>query len=147
MLYLVKNIMKINREDLNNFLQHVECSSLKELADVIVDKHNIQVIQKPNPQTLLVPVHDPVSSTEFYAGEVLVTAAVVKVEAGNGWGMVMDDNGELALQIAILDGAWDADLYRDEIAALVEAGRIVLADKQTIEQEKVSATRVNFDLL
>jgi len=143
----MNNIMKINREDLNDSLQHVECFRLEELTDIIIDKYEVQVIQKPNPQTLLVPVHDPVSNTEFYAGEVLVTAAVVKVEAGNGWGMVMDDNGELALQIAILDGAWDADLYRDEIAVLVEDGRVVLGEKQTLEQEKASATRVNFDLL
>ncbi len=139
--------MEINREELNHFLQHTDSTDLKELVDKVICKHQIELIQKPSPQTLLVPVHDPVSNTEFYAGEVLVTAALVTVEKENGWGMAMDDNSELALQLAILDGAWAAQLYLSEIRELAKDGKRNLMLSQDCEQEMVAETRVSFDLL
>lgn len=137
----------MEREDLNFLLQQAPIEEIRALCDQIKAGASVQIIQQPTPQTLLVPVKDPINGGEFLGGEVLVTSVIVQVDGNNGWAMVMDDNPELATYLATIDGAFAAGICTSEIVALAELGR------QAYEQEKeeinaqVNATKVAFDLL
>lgn len=139
--------MQITREDINELLQEVNLDQIQHLAEQINQQAGVRILQNPTQQTLMVPVLDPVTNTKFYCGEVLMTSAVVQVESTNGWAMVMDDNPELALNVAILDGAWGADISRESIQELVVLGHRKKTCRIQKEQAEVAATKVNFDLM
>lgn len=135
------------RESLNFLLQQVEETEVTVLAEKIEALNTILVIQQPVAQTIMLPIEDPVSQGLFYGGELLVTKAIVRVNGVEGWGMVMDEQLDLALNIAILDGAWAADIERGAINSLSTKGKAIHKQSIQADDSKVSATRVSFDLL
>lgn len=137
----------MEREQLNFYLQQVDGSELFSLRNRIEHDAKVELIQKPVSQTLLVPVKDPINRGSFYSGEVLVSSAIVQVNSINGWSMVMDDDPELAVTIAVLDGAFSADVRKDEIIELARQGMEQIQARETEQNARINATRVNFDLL
>ncbi len=138
---------QISREDINDLLQELEATDLAPVVDQIQKKAEIRILQNPTQQTLMVPVGDPVSNTDFYCGEVLTTSAVVQVEGHNGWAMVLDNKPDLTLAIAILDGAWAADLHKDSIRRLILAATVKRVRQQEQQAKAGQATTVHFDLM
>lgn len=139
--------MCIKREDLNYILQHAKIETLKKLYKKIDEKLGVMVVSKPSNQTLLVPIKDPISNGEFYAGEVLVTSTIVEVNKNKGWSMVQDEHEKLSLYIACCDAAFDFPQFKDEIIKLCKEINSDLEKEQKILNKKVNSTRVNFDLM
>lgn len=137
----------MKREDINSLSQLVQIEKLKELYKKIDNKFSVKVLTAPTEQTLLVPVKDPISSSDFYAGEVLVTSTIVQVEDTKGWSMVMDSNEELSLFTAVIDAAYEANIFKDEIVSVLEEAKAFDIKKKEKENQKVNATRVSFDLM
>lgn len=137
----------MNREDLNFYLQEAPTSELFALCEKVAHEATVALIQKPTPQTLLLPVKDPINHGEFISGEVLVTSAIVQVNGVNGWAMVMDQNSELARAIATLDGAFAAGVFANQIMSLAKNGKKAIDEKHSEENRKVENTRVSFDLM
>jgi alpha-D-ribose 1-methylphosphonate 5-triphosphate synthase subunit PhnG len=137
----------MEREHLNFYLQQADPKSLSDLCNKVEENAMVTLLQEPTLQTLLLPVADPVSKGSFYAGEILVTSAIVQVEESKGWAMVMDEDPELARSVAVLDAAYAADMERKAIIALVENGKIRHERKTQELASQVEATRVSFDLL
>ncbi len=137
----------MERESLPFLLQQVGCDELFSLVRLIETCSDVQVIQQPSAQTMMLPIEDPVSQGLFYGGELLVSSAIVRVNGAEGWGMVLDEQLELALQIAILDGAWTAGVEIKAINGLAEKGKKI--HEQAIERQgrQVAASRVSFDLM
>lgn len=141
----MNKLTSLSREDLNDILQHADDRELHALATMIRAGAKVRTLQHPASQTLLLPVHDPISGNSFYGGEILATAAVVEVAGKNGWAMVMDDKPELALNIATVDGAWAADLYHGEISSLALKTAVKRDRQQQEDTTRAAATRVKFD--
>lgn len=137
----------MEREQLNFYLQKTPGDDLTSIRQLIENSGSIELIQKPTSQTLLVPVKDPINEGSFLSGEVLVTSCIVRVNSTNGWAMVQDDNPELAVSIAILDGAYAADFYKEEIIELAKKGRRAAEQENSGLNARVNSTRVTFDLL
>lgn len=143
----MKKEQGMEREQLNYYLQLAEYENIRILQTRIEQLANIELIQKPTAQTLLVPVQDPINGGTFYGGEVLVTSAIVKIDEMNGWAMVLDDAPERAVSIAVLDGAFAAGILQQEIIALGLRGKQRLEQKQSETNASIQATKVAFDLL
>ncbi len=137
----------MEREQLNYFLQQVEVEELLSLSDAVAKQAQVELIRRATSQTLLVPVHDPINQGNFFSGEILVTSALVQVNAVNGWSMVMDENPETAVAVAILDGAFAADIFKEDIIKLALRGRKKSEKEHAELNARVHATRVAFDLL
>ena len=141
----------MKREDLNYILQKTDFTALEELYNKINSELKIVVLQSPVQQTLLQPIFDPISKGEFYGGEILVTTTVVQLSKGDntykGWAMVQDDNEKLSLYIAVCDGCFGANLFKEEIKALATQTVQNIQKMQKESNKKVNATRVNFDLM
>jgi len=139
----------MQREELNFLLQKSDFSALKELYQKIKKAYDIVVLQSPTQQTLLQPIHDPISQGEFYGGEILVTTTIVTVEnkSNKGWAMVMDESEKLSLYIAVCDGAYGGGYYKEEIEQLAQTTQKSIKNLQERENQKVNATKVNFDLM
>lgn len=137
----------MKREDINNLAQLVQFEKLENLYKKIDEKNKVQVLTPPTEQTLLVPVKDPISNSDFYAGEVLVTSTIVQVNDTKGWAMVMDTNERLSLVTAVIDAAYEADIFKNEIISVLQEAK----NQDNLEKEKtnqkVNSTRVSFDLM
>lgn len=137
----------MEREQLNFFLQQADDRELTALCVRIEEEAEVELLQKPTAQTLLVPVRDPVNGGSFIGGEVLVTSAVVHVNEVGGWAMVMDDNPPLAVSVATLDAAFAAKVRMDEIVRLALQGRDRHEQEMSERNYRVKCTKVAFDLL
>lgn len=137
----------MKREDVNSLAQLVAKAELKKLYTKINEKHTIKVLTAPTEQTLLVPVKDPISGGEFYAGEVLVTSTIVSVDDIKGWSMVMDSNNKLSLYTAVLDASFEANIFKDEIKTLLKSAKKAEEKSNKEQNKKVNSTRVSFDLM
>lgn len=137
----------MEREELNFYLQHADPDELLALCQKIEGRAKVVQVKKPTPQTLLVPVADPVNGGTFYGGEVLVTSALVQVNGVNGWSMVIDDKPELAHLVAVLDAALASGTAKEEIYALASRGQAIWTGRAAEEAAAVRATRVAFELL
>jgi alpha-D-ribose 1-methylphosphonate 5-triphosphate synthase subunit PhnG len=139
--------MEIQREDLNYILQEAELEKLEKLYKKIDKKFGITILSNPSSQTLLVPVKDPISGGEFYAGEVLVTSTIVEVNKNKGWSMVQDENEQLSLYIATLDAVFENEEFKDDIIKLCKKTNKKIQERKNILNKKVNSTRVSFDLM
>lgn len=137
----------MHREELNFYLQQADQGMITDLSRRIQAEQEVFLIQKPMAQTLLLPVHDPVVSGSFYGGEVLVTSVLVRVNDCEGWAMVMDEEDDLAFDIAVLDGAWAAGIERIAIELLAGQGRDGHEQKCREQAAEIDRTRVSFDLM
>ncbi len=137
----------MEREEINNIAQEVDILILKELYKKIKKNHIVNILTKASEQTLLVPVKDPISNGSFYAGEVLVTSSIVEVDNTKGWSMVMDSNEDLSLYIAVIDAAFEANIFKDEIITLLKKTKKQKEESAKKENQRVNSTRVSFDLM
>ena len=137
----------MKREDINNLAQLVQIDKLELLYKKIDDRFNVKVLTAPTEQTLLVPVKDPISGSDFYSGEVLVTSTIVQVENTKGWSMVMDTNEKLSLYTATLDACFEADILKDEIVVLLDEAKSIKEEQIKKMNRQVNSTRVSFDLM
>lgn len=140
----------IKREQLNFLLQKADFNILKQLCEKIEESHEIKILQPPVEQTLLQPIYDPVSEGKFYAGEILVTTAIVQLgenSAAKGWAMVQDKNEELSFCVAVCDAAFAADFFKKEITELIVSTEDKLQLQKKQINKRVNATRVKFDLM
>lgn len=137
----------MEREHLNFYLQQADGTELAALCTRIEAEAEVELLRKPTAQTLLVPVHDPVNGGSFIGGEVLVTSAIVQVNAVGGWAMVMDDNPTLAVSVATLDAAFAAGIRIDEIVLLALRSKDLHDRKVSARNSRVRGTKVAFDLL
>lgn len=137
----------MEREQLNYCLQQAAEDEIFALHRRVEEQATVELIQKPVAQTLLVPVRDPINSGSFISGEVLTTSAIVQVNKVNGWAMVMDVNNELAIALAVLDGAFAAEILKEQVVALARQGEAAVEHQRAELNAKVKATRVAFDLL
>lgn len=62
----------MEREELNFLMQKAPADEVKQLCREIESKATIQHIQKPTPQTLLVPVKDPINGGELSSSQCLI---------------------------------------------------------------------------
>jgi alpha-D-ribose 1-methylphosphonate 5-triphosphate synthase subunit PhnG len=137
----------MEREALNHYLQQMPVERLQDECRAIEQHANVEFIGRPTTQTMLVPVRDPINDGVFFAGEVLVTSCIVKVNNVPGWSMVMDDRPELTGLIATLDAAFAAGIRTKEISTLAKEGSRVLAQRSGAINRRTNGTRVSFDLL
>ncbi|XOB60595.1 phosphonate C-P lyase system protein PhnG [Campylobacterota bacterium DY0563] len=137
----------MNREDINFLSQFIQKDEFEELYKKIEKNYEIKVLTNPTEQTLLVPVKDPISGGEFYAGEVLVTSTIVEIDGIKGWSMVLDTNEDLSLKTAVLDASFEANIFKEEILNLLKKTKIEINNKNAINNQKINSTRVSFDLM
>ncbi len=135
------------REELNYILQKANFSELKSLYEKIDKKYGVNVINQPTPQTLLVPVNDPISKSQFYGGEALVTSCIVNIKNQKGWSMVQDENKELALYVATIDAVFESQEFQSDIQQLFNDTVETITLEKNKLNKKVNATRVSFDLM
>ncbi|PRR84374.1 phosphonate C-P lyase system protein PhnG [Clostridium vincentii] len=117
----------------------------KKLADDIKDKYEIKEIEAPNHGLVMIKIRETAKKELFYLGEIFVSEAKVYIEGVLGLGIVAGDREELALNLAIIDGACKKNLEETghwEKFLLEEEAQIREREKKI--EEGVLKTKVDF---
>lgn len=119
-----------------------------KLADEIRNKYQVKEIEDPNHGLVMIKMRETAKRELFYLGEVLVSEAKVYVDGTLGMGIVAGDRGELANNLAVIDGAYKRGLQ--EVGAweeiLIEAEEKIKY-MERIEEEKILETKVDFSTM
>lgn len=112
-------------------------------AKDIKDVHDVVIIKKPEKSLAMIKVRESVKESLFYLGEVMITEAAASVNDHKGIAVMMGDNYEKTLDMAIVDAAVNAGVFT-RMNELEE-----LEKEQNLMEEKKNAlflkTMVNFN--
>lgn len=119
-----------------------------KLSEEVAIKHKITLINEPNYGLVMIKTRETAKNTLFYLGETLVTEAKVYVNGKIGLGIVQGDNPELAYNLAVIDGAYNANIKELEVwkEMLITEEKEILNLEQ-IENKKILDTKVNFETM
>lgn len=113
-----------------------------DMADKIKKRTEVVVIKAPEKALAMIKMREPVKESLFYLGEVIVTETTVSVNGVNGTAVAMGDDYDKTLAMAIIDAAYNGNLFADETVLLE------LEKEQIAREEKENAmfmkTMVNF---
>lgn len=135
----------MNKKRLFKVMSKATSKEVEKLSDKIKKNknNNIIIIKEPGKTLTMIKMREPVKNSLFYLGEVIVSEAVVELNKTKGIGVVMGDDFDKALNMAIIDAAVNEGIFED-IDDLVE-----LEKKQQQKEEKENAmhlkTMVSFN--
>lgn len=120
----------------------------KALADEVRETLTVEVVSPPRVGLVLATVRESARRSLFHVGEVLVSEAKVRVAGSAGLGLLQGRDLAAALDLAVVDAAWNAQLPLtsgwEAILATAEAALEAALDG---EQAGLAATRVEFETL
>jgi alpha-D-ribose 1-methylphosphonate 5-triphosphate synthase subunit PhnG len=105
-----------------------------------------QLVAPPEAGVVVMTVREPVESTRFHLGEVLVTSSTVEHRGQRGWSMRMGDDRAAALAAAICDAEAEAGgPQRGAIDELCRSTEARLAAERANEWADLAPTVVRFE--
>ncbi|MBE6071471.1 MAG: phosphonate C-P lyase system protein PhnG [Clostridium butyricum] len=117
----------------------------EKLAKKIEEKYDIRTIDEPNNGLVMIKMRETAKKQLFYLGEVLVTEAKININGHLGMGIVVGDNEELAVNLAIIDGAYKANLKEiDAWEELLLNEEKLIKEKEDKLSQKILETKVDF---
>lgn len=132
----------MEKRRLFKIMSKADRSEIMNLADEIKNAHDVMVVKEPEKALTMIKMREPVKESLFYLGEVIVTEATVSVNGVNGTAVAMGDDYEKTLSMAIIDAAYNGNLFEKESVLLeLEKEQISKAEK---ENAMFMKTMVNF---
>ncbi|MGL5353331.1 MAG: phosphonate C-P lyase system protein PhnG, partial [Clostridium sp.] len=104
----------MNRKRRTEILIRGNKSLSNRLSEEVEKNHNVKLIDEPNYGLVMIKTRESAKNTLFYLGETLVTEAKVYVNGEIGLGIVQGDEPELAYNLAVIDGAYNANIKEIE---------------------------------
>lgn len=133
----------MDKKTLFRIMAKADSAVIARLAGDIMQQHEIIVIKEPNKTLTMIKMREPVRSSLFYIGEVIVTEAIVELEGAKGIAVTMGDDFEKTLHMAVIDAAVNKGIFTGE-GTLRELER-----EQTDMEQRENAlhlkTMVNFN--
>jgi alpha-D-ribose 1-methylphosphonate 5-triphosphate synthase subunit PhnG len=138
----------MNRKQRTEILIHGSAHLTTAMANDIISKYQIAVIEEPNHGLVMVQVRETAQKSLFYLGEVLVTECKVRIEGALGMGIIKGDEPDKAYELAVIDAAYAANLGETS-SWLVELQResLLIASSREAKQRKLLQTKVDFETM
>lgn len=138
----------MKKSRLSKILVEGSCELISQLAKEVEETNSIHIERSPTTGLVMMKTRDTVSKQPFYMGEVLVTECVVEVDGMYGIGVIMGEEPTRALQMAIIDAAFNAKLSTIHTwMPLLEEEEQKIMSRHEKELAMVSSSRVNFDTM
>ncbi len=84
---------------------------LSELSARIQESSLPVIVKAPKKSLAMIKMREPVKQSLFYMGEVIVTEATVEIDGVKGFAVLMGDNAEKTLNMAIIDAAINLGVF------------------------------------
>ncbi len=132
----------ITKKRLSEIMAKADLGILVRMAGDIKQRHDVTVVKEPGKTLAMIKMREPVQSSLFYLGEVIVCEAVVELEGARGMAVTMGDHLEKVLHMAIIDAAINKGIFTDmDTLMLLEQQQLNTAMRENAMHLK---TMVNF---
>lgn len=117
----------------------------RAFSSAIRESHAVVEVASPEPSLVMAKIRETAKRSLFYLGEVLVTEAKVRLGHTMGLGLIAGDREEAALDLAVIDAAFNAGLeICQEWHSRLEDEERCLAEAEESRQAQLLQTRVAF---
>jgi alpha-D-ribose 1-methylphosphonate 5-triphosphate synthase subunit PhnG len=135
----------MDKKRLSKVLAKASAEQVAEIAEKIKENYEIVLVKEPSKTLTMIKMREPVKSSLFYIGEVIVTECIVEIDGTKGIAVTMGDNFEKTLDMAVIDAACNKGVFGDMETLLN------LEKEQNLKLAKENAmhlkTMVNFNSL
>jgi len=84
---------------------------IAQMSANIQREHDVVIVKEPGKTLTMIKLREPVASSLFYLGEVIVCEAVVELDGTRGMAVTMGDQLEKVLHMAIIDAACNKGVF------------------------------------
>ena len=95
----------MDKKRLSRILARADRQTVAALSADIVKSYSPVVVKEPCKTLAMIKMREPVRQSLFYIGEVIVCEAAVEIDGVQGVAVLMGDDAEKALNMAIIDAA------------------------------------------
>ncbi|MDR2770601.1 MAG: phosphonate C-P lyase system protein PhnG [Clostridiales Family XIII bacterium] len=133
----------MDKRRLTRILARADRRDLASLSADIRKMHRPVIVKAPEKTLVMVKMREPVKQSLFYLGEVLVCEASVELDGARGSAVLMGDDAEKTLDMAIIDAAINKGVFdgADRLLALEKEQE----DRLMRENALHLKTMVNFE--
>ena len=101
----------MNKKRFTKILARADRQDVAKMSADIQKTHSPVIVKEPGKTLTMIKMREPVKQSLFYIGEVIVCEAVVEIDGVQGIAVVMGDDAERALDMAIIDAAANKGVF------------------------------------
>jgi len=101
----------MDKKRLTKILAKADRDVIASLSADIQKTHKPVIVKEPGKTLTMIKMREPVKQSLFYIGEVIVCEAVVEIDGIKGVAVLMGDDAEKTLNMAIIDAAVNKDIF------------------------------------
>jgi len=101
----------MERRRLTRILAKADRNVIEALSADIQRAYSPVIVNDPAKSLAMIKMREPVKQSLFYIGEVIVCEATVEIDEVKGVAVIMGDDAEKALDIAIIDAAVNKGVF------------------------------------
>ena len=101
----------MDKKRLSKILAKTDRRIVASLSADIQKTHRPVIVKEPDKTLTMIKMREPVKQSLFYIGEVIVCEATVEIDGVQGIAVLMGDDVEKTLDMAIIDGAINKGIF------------------------------------
>jgi alpha-D-ribose 1-methylphosphonate 5-triphosphate synthase subunit PhnG len=101
----------VDKRRLTKILAKADSETVAVLSAEIQKTERPVIVKEPNKTLTMIKMREPVKESLFYIGEVIVCEAVVEIHGIQGIAVLMGDDTEKTLNMAIIDAAINKGVF------------------------------------
>ena len=101
----------MDKKRLSRILAGADRQEVAAMSAEIQKTHRPVIIKEPGKTLTMIKMREPVKQSLFYIGEVIVCEAVVEIDSTKGIAVVLGDDTEKTLNMAIIDAAVNKGVF------------------------------------
>lgn len=102
----------MEKRRISKILARAGAEQVRELADEIKAAHTPVIVKAPEKSLTMIRLREPVQESLFYLGEVIVSEAIVDLDGAKGVAVLMGDDFDKVLDMAVIDAACNKGVFR-----------------------------------
>jgi len=101
----------MEKKRLTKILARADRKSVAAMSAEIRQSYSPVIVKEPKKTLAMVKMREPVKQSLFYIGEVIVCEALVEIDGVRGIAVLMGDDSEKTLDMAIIDAAVNKGVF------------------------------------
>ena len=124
----------MEKRRISRILARADGAAVKRLADEIKAVQSPVIVKAPEKSLAMIRMREPVQESLFYLGEVIVCEAIVDLAGKKGVAVLMGDDFDKVLDMAVIDAACNAGVFAryDELERLEREQKIQLEKERAM---------------
>ena len=103
----------MEKRRLSKILARADADAVRALAERIKMDYSPVIVKAPEKSLAMIRMREPVRQSLFYLGEVVVSEAIVDLDGTKGMAVLMGDDFEKVLNMAVIDAACNCGIFHD----------------------------------